>query len=643
MPPKRKAILTRKHLLIAAVIILGMITVGWFAGRFPLARWAVRRALAAGGLDHATFQIDSVGLGSVRIANLSIGSAPWLTADGVKVTFTLGELLDSRVGTLRFEGARWTVTSRDGLIDWGYVPRPRAGTGTLDLRFPLDLIEISDSVIRVVIDGVPHDLELAGRIAPAGPGAIAGQIDLVALGRAATLTAQVQTHGPRLTVDINGHADSLSRGAPGPAGPTTTAGSPSFTPDARWHAALVREQAGSPMRVNLDLTLDSISEEAAGVQIAVSRANISAAASVAEGSLSTLTATISARALRAGDFTLHFTEITATKAEGPNVDLDLAATGDGWELPAAHGRVRWETSGDGTEASPSSTTFTTSAQTDAPVSLELDSAGITGLVESVAAAARVQWGDSGFHLLDGRVALNGGSLQAGDLAVSDAHAEAVMRDPETIEVSSLSAIVGDGSTISAEPFTWNPGTPRVEARLNMNNLSLAHWLPIITSKHATGEGRVNGTADVGIDWSAGTVKLTQLQGSLSAVPERGYIQVTDADALGGLLEKQDPRFATDEVMRGVRDKIIAAMRDFAFNKLTVELSRQGDHTIALTYLSGFGRHGKDPQGLNLTLDLHAQDSFVDLASRIAAKSRVRKAAGKALDEFFQETPTQEKQ
>jgi len=89
-------------------------------------------------------------------------------------------------------------------------------------------------------------------------------------------------------------------------------------------------------------------------------------------------------------------------------------------------------------------------------------------------------------------------------------------------------------------------------------------------------------------------------------------------------------------MGPVREKIIAALRDFAFQKLSVDLSRRGDRTTALTYLSGFGRHGEDPQGLNLTLDVNVQDSFLGLASRIAAKGRIKESAQTALEEFFQD-------
>ena len=98
----------------------------------------------------------------------------------------------------------------------------------------------------------------------------------------------------------------------------------------------------------------------------------------------------------------------------------------------------------------------------------------------------------------------------------------------------------------------------------------------------------------------------------------------------------------NEILFFIRDKIVEALRDFAYKTLTVDLSRKGDRTVALTYLSGFGRHGADPQGLNLTLDLHVQDAVLDLASRIAAKSEVTKAARTALEDFFKQKSDQEK-
>jgi hypothetical protein len=489
-----RRVLTRKRLLIALFITIGIVAVGWLTGRYALARGAVQRALAAGGLEPAAFQVRSVGLSSVQLTNLSVGSTPWITANSVEATFSLRGLLAGRAGTIRLSGVQWTIESRGGAINWGYKPAGNRGAGTLDL--PFDAIELSGSVIRVATDDRRHDIQVEGGVARAG-----------------------------------------------------------------------------------------------------------------------------------GDTTL---------------ELWLSAAGENWEVPRVRGSV--QRGPVDTAAMPIPATILTAViQTERPLSLDLRAAGVTGLVRSVEASARVQMDGSGMHVLDGRATLQGASLEAGDLALSDGHAEVVAPDAETLQIKSLAAVIGDGSDLRVEPLTLKLAERRVQARLTMENLSLLHWLPIITANHATGEGRVSGHVDVTIDWSSGSLKLAGLTGSLRADPEHGFIQTTDADALAELLERQDPRFATDQVMRPVRDKIIAALRDFRFTKLTVDLSRPEDHTVALTYLSGFGRHGEDPQGLNLTLDLHVHDSFASLAARIAGKSRMKGEARRALDSFFQGAPLRQEE
>lgn len=610
MRPARKRLLTRKRLLIAGVVIAAALAAAWFGGRYPLARWAVRRTLAAAGLEPAAFQVDSVGFGSLHVTNLSVGSPAWLAANHVEITFTLRDLLATRVNTIRLTGALWTVQSRSGVIDWGYIARKSAGPLNLDL--PLNLIEVADSVVRIVKDGAVNDVQFAGRFEPTGPGALTANLDLAALGRQATLTARIKSDDQHLTIDTDGHARN-----------------PDAAPQARWHAMLRHEQSTGAMQADLELTLDAITEQVRDIKITLAHASLIGHAELDGRGITRVTSTINARALQIGGVALHTADLTATTADGAALELEIAATGEGWKLPGARATAHWD---------PSAGSLTAAMRTEQPVLINLEAAGITGQVESIEAEARLQMNESAEPSLAGRVALTGGKLQAGDLALTDARADAVIRDLETIDINSLAATVGDGSTITVEPFTWNPQLPRAEARITVINLSMAHWLPIISNQRATGDGRVSGHANVTLDWSTGSPKLEQLTGDLRADPAHGFIQMTDAEALGELLEKQDPRFATDQVMAPLREKIVAALNDFAFNELTVDLSRRGDRTTALTYLSGFGRHGEDPQGLNLTLDLQVQDSFIDLASRIAAKSRIRKATGSALEEFFQEAP-----
>ncbi len=451
MRPARRRIVTAKRLLAVAIIAAALALAAWFLGRHIVARWAVERALAAAGLTPATFRIQSVGLRGLRLTNVSAGRAPTLTARTVQVSYSPGDLVSGRVRAIGVDGARWTVTVREGVVDWG-VRTDVNGATAPTLNLPFDRVELTDSVVHLVIDGTPHDVPITGHLAWAASDAISARVDL---------------RGP---------------------------------------------------------------------------AN--------------------------------------------------------WESPDMKAGLQW-----------------------------------------AAASATIRAGASGFAIADGSFSLRGGSIHAGDITLSDARVEAVVRSPDAIEITSLTAIIGDGGTIEAAPFTVDLRAPSIRTRLAVSNLSLADWLPLITGDYATGQGRLSGHADFGMDWVGGRFRVTGLAGVLRADPPHGFIQVRDADAVAGLLERQDPRFGTDETMRGVRDKVVAALQDFAFHTLSVELSRSGRRTIALTRLSGFGRHGEDPQGINLTLDLQAEDAFIGLVSRLAARSKIRDATARALDGFFQEGPT----
>lgn len=462
MRTARRRIFTAKRLLVVAVLAAGLLLGLWFARR-AIARWGVHRVLAATGLQPATFRVRSVGFGTLRVTDLSVGTTPWLTVGSVDVSGTLGQLLAGRVGLIGVRQARWTVTVDAGTVDWGYRPLPPPSRGSPRQQpaaavaqfvpiLPFDGLDLAESTLRIVLDGAAQDVPVAAHLAPAAPGTVTARIELLA--------------------PVN------------------------------------------------------------------------------------------------------------------------------WESPGVTARLR-------------------------------------------SAAARVTIGSEGTRpsILDGTLSLGGLSLRAGDVAVSDTQLDALVRSPDLAEVTSLRAVIGDGTTVTAAPFTVNLRAPRARTRITLENLSLADWLPLITRDRATGEGRVSGSADVEIDWTGPTPRVTGLTGSFRADPSHGYIQVADADALGSLLERQDPRFATDDAMRAVRDKIVAALQDFAYHTLTLDLSRRADETIALTRLSGFGRHGDDPQGINLTLDLHVDDAFLDLGSRLALQSKIRDAAKDALDRFFQEGPT----
>ncbi len=390
------------------------------------------------------------------------------------------------------------------------------------------------------------------------------------------------------------------------------------------------------MGIDATVTLDSVNERAGNLAISLTRATVKGQVEVDSGGrVRSLTSSIAAQDLRAGNLALRSVELKAVKLDGPQLNLEAAASGEGWQFSGAKGTVGIEAdAGEGT-GKKRSVTVVLDMQSSGQVPVTLGSAGATGFLGSIKGRARGLVDGWGVRVLDASLSMIDGSLRTDSLALSDICATAVMPSPGTVDLTSLSATVGDGGTVSAAPFTVDLRAPRIHTRLSMSNLSLAEWLPVITSHHATGEGRISGDTDVSIDLTSETPRLDQLSGSLRADPPHGFVQATDADALGALLDAQAPRLSTDTTTRPVRDKIIVALRDFAFHALTIDLAREEAHTVVRAYLSGFGRHGEDPQGLNITLDLHVQDALVEFVSRLVTESKVRAATQRALDKFFE--------
>ncbi|MBC7772843.1 MAG: YdbH domain-containing protein, partial [Pyrinomonadaceae bacterium] len=637
-----------------------LVLAGWFGARRSVAGWALRRAMTAAGLERATFQVRSVGLGSIEVGDLSIGSEPWLIADRVEATYSLADLAAMRVGTISVRNARWTVRVRDGVIDWGYVPKKSGATGgALNLNMPIGRVDLVDSVVCVIVDGESSEFPIAGRVTPIAADEITCRLDLHALGRAVRLTARATSSAERLTVEVDsrveqptppatdrsvlpesGVAADVPRTSPLP--PPTPGALPAVsTPQARLNATLHRAVRDGSMQVDVNLVLDSLAEQVGGMDIALSRATLTGQAGMdGGGQVTGLTWLIILKNARAGEFEVHSAELNAVKLDGPRVRVEAAAAGEGWQLPGVQATVALDANPQITDTA-GSTILTVDMHTSKPVTFRREESGLAGELGSVAGAATIRVRGSDVNVLEGNVTLKGGSLTSGELSLSDVQAGAVMRSPDAVDVTVFSVVLGDGGAVAAAPFTFDPRAPRLKTRISMTNLSLAEWLPLLTKEHATGDGRVEGEVDIAIDLTAGAVRIDELSGSLRADPQHGFIQVADAEAVGELLDSQDPRFATDPTMRPVRDKIVAALRDFRYSTLTVALAKEEDTTVATAYLSGFGRHGQDPQGLNLTLNLHVKNELMDLASRILDLSKNSAAAGEALNRFFGEAPTKE--
>lgn len=628
MEQKRKRLFSRRRLFKGALVIVLLSIITWFAGRFAIARWIVARTLADAGLENTTFVVSAVSLRSIELAEVRIGATPWLTADKIIFKFTISDLLVQRVSTIDINRAMWTVRDTNGVIDWGYAPAANddAQSKPLSLSLPFDHINLNDSAVEWISRDVARKFPVALSITTSEAESLDGTIDVTVLGWNGAITFNARNTLDAISLDAVGHVRVHDQ---------TNNSRLAITAQAE------RSHADGVLQINTTIDAESFLAQWNENKITVGNATFVTHAQVTgDGAIDSINAQLNVKNAVVNSQLIRQLKLTAATPDDPQVYslkdlpllLDLATAGDGWNIPAAAGKLRVNKLDD-------ATVFTIGMTTTQPVSIHRDTASIEGTLNSLAAGMTMTLDNNGTHLTDGKLSLGRGTLRVGDLNISDARLQAKMPSENEIQVTLLDAVVGEGSTVSAAPFTFDPSEPVIGTRLTIGNLTLEHWLPIMTSEHATGEGRVSGYVDLAVDFTSNTPRINQLSGFLNADPEHGFIQVTDADTMGELLDKQDPRFATDELMKPVRDKIVSALRDFSFNKLSVDFSREGDVTSALAYLSGQGRHGQDPQGVNLTLDLTAEDAFLNAYLRLAERFSMKRQAQDALDRFFNEAAT----
>ena len=196
----------------------------------------------------------------------------------------------------------------------------------------------------------------------------------------------------------------------------------------------------------------------------------------------------------------------------------------------------------------------------------------------------------------------GGGRLGETATIRNGHIALSFNDNNTIRVDDLAVNLVDAGRFVMSPFTINPANLMIETTINTTNAKLSFWLPLLTNERATGDGMVDGFIDVILQPMHESRPIRVLDGSLVANPQTGWLVVDDASQLEQMLIDTDPRFAKDETMVQVKDRIISAMRDFAYDTLRVRFEPDGSDAIARVHVSGRGRQGDDPQ--EITLDLN---------------------------------------
>ena len=145
----------------AVLVLLASIAAVWvWQQRRPLAEQAIARALAEQGIAPVSFAVSFIGLRSISLSDVVIGdpAAPDAHADGVTITYSIGELLSGRVRSIEVDRAGGRVgISRKGVSLGVLDPLLEGGGGGRFRIPPADIESLSIDIVtpegNLAIDG----------------------------------------------------------------------------------------------------------------------------------------------------------------------------------------------------------------------------------------------------------------------------------------------------------------------------------------------------------------------------------------------------------------------------------------------------------------------------------------------------------
>jgi len=186
-------------------------------------------------------------------------------------------------------------------------------------------------------------------------------------------------------------------------------------------------------------------------------------------------------------------------------------------------------------------------------------------------------------------------------------------------------------TLAIDGFRFGRDTETIDTRIQVEGASLDDWLRLVSGGRITGTGSLAGELQVHLDLGTG-VDLDLPRGHLRAVGG-GILRVLDDADTEAVVRQHARRVAQAagrDVQGAVEDRIVSALKEFAFDDLRFELvpapadATSPPTTTLRVHVAGKGRHV--PQELDLDVNFNGFDSVVDLV--LATKLGIDRAAAR---------------
>jgi len=233
---------------------------------------------------------------------------------------------------------------------------------------------------------------------------------------------------------------------------------------------------------------------------------------------------------------------------------------------------------------------------------------------------------------DGGQRLSIRKFRSGKLLLTDGQlAFRLQRDGSVFVERTQWSLDGKG-VLTVHAFTYNPDKVAIQTEVFIDDLNLGHWLSVLTEERVTGTGDLYGRLP--ITYRPGAEHPLKFgQGFLYAKPDGGTMQLRDAQQVGDLLERADPRYAKGGSLYNVRQRTTQALSDYAYDRFRFEIKDEGGSRSLRVFTSGQGRTGeKTPIGgidLNIT-------GFEDAANAyLFTKLSLDRALDRTLERVFE--------
>lgn len=199
----------------------------------------------------------------------------------------------------------------------------------------------------------------------------------------------------------------------------------------------------------------------------------------------------------------------------------------------------------------------------------------------------------------------------GQLPIDNGIIEFSVPEPQTLSIARADWSMAGYGQFTAQPFEIALDGPQFATRISMADLELEDWLTLLSDGRVRGYGRLQGWADVAYPPQARRGAFVG-SGMLRAQSD-GWIETADRDLVERVIAGSDAFLAPDPRLNEVRDRLVAALQDFAFSRLVIELVSQPDGVSARVETTGVGRTGPQPQEVDLNLNMNGFDQLVNAA------------------------------